>query len=84
MELQLYEIRCIYCKRIHRSPYFDEVEERILACRDEAPEWQKGRLETWEDPNNRPITVESVALCGDLDSEALAERAYLTGLAGGP
>lgn len=66
------------------SPFFDEVEEEILACRDRAPEWQKGRLETWEQPTIGPITVEAAALCGNVDSADTLERAYLAGLAGGP
>ena len=71
-EALLYEIRCIFCKRIHRSFFFDEIEEQILACRDRAAEWQKGRLDTWENPTITPITVESAALCGDMDSTAVA------------
>jgi hypothetical protein len=57
----IYVVRCIFCKSEHRSPWFDVLEEEILDCRDRAPEWQKGRLERWEDPAIKPVTVEMVA-----------------------
>lgn len=53
----VYEIRCIFCKHIHRSEFFDEVEDGILECRDRAEEWRKGRLATWHDPMLLPKEV---------------------------
>ena len=66
----MYEIRCIFCKRIHRSEFFDEIEEEILSCRDRAPEWQKGRLDTYEDPHLKPISPESTAYAAESTSYA--------------
>lgn len=55
----MYEIRCIFCKRMHRSEFFDDIEEEILRCRDTAPGWQKGLLSEFEE--SRIITVETAA-----------------------
>ncbi len=40
---------CPFCKRTHRSPYVDELEEAVMACRDKAPLEDRGILEEWED-----------------------------------
>lgn len=61
---QLYEIRCLFCKRIHRSPFFDEIEDEILRCRDEAPHWQKGNLDEFEDRGIPPVSPETEARAG--------------------
>ena len=45
-----YQIRCAWCKLIHTSDFYDEIEESILLCRDRSPEWAKGTLATWTDP----------------------------------
>lgn len=40
----MYEVRCIFCGRDHRSEFYDELEEQILACREEATAAAKGLL----------------------------------------
>ena len=49
-----YEVHCIFCRRTHRSEFFDEIEDGILACRETAPEWKRGDMAT-EEPT---MTVE--------------------------
>jgi hypothetical protein len=60
----VYRIRCLFCKRDHVSPYFDEIEEEILACRDRAPDWQRGDLAGFKDPGMRPVSPETEARAG--------------------
>ena len=53
-----YEVRCIFCKSLHRSEWFDEIEESILACRDRAADWQRGLLKDF--PNDTaPVKLEA-------------------------
>ena len=53
-----YEVRCIFCKSLHRSEWFDEIEEGILACRDRAADWQRGLLKDF--PNDTaPVKLEA-------------------------
>src|SRR3972149_10249780 len=53
-----YEVRCIFCKSLHRSEWFDESEEAILACRDRAADWQRGLLKDF--PNDTaPVKLEA-------------------------
>lgn len=67
-----YEIRCIFCKSIHKGPYFDVIEEEIMRCRETAAEWQKGLLDNWEQPDVRPVSPETEARAG-LDGVASGE-----------
>lgn len=46
----MYEVRCVWCKEVHRSEFYDEIEDGILLCRDRSPEWAKGTLAKWTDP----------------------------------
>jgi hypothetical protein len=55
----MYEVRCIFCRETHRSEFFDEIEEQILACRDAAPEWKRGSLQSYKDPGMKPISTET-------------------------
>lgn len=70
-----YTVRCIFCKREHLSEFFDEIEEQILACRDRAPDWQRGRLATWPGPDP-VITVEREAQVAGLAMREYAESFY--------
>lgn len=60
----IYRVKCLFCAREHVSPYFDQIEEEILACRDRAPEWKRGSLAAFEDPVMRPVSVEMEARAG--------------------
>ena len=40
---------CPFCGRTHQSPYVDELEESVLACRDKALPKDRGSLDGWED-----------------------------------
>lgn len=62
----MYEIRCIFCKRMHRSEFFDEIEEQILECRNTAPEWQKGLLVTFKDPHLTPTSPEIASMADSM------------------
>jgi hypothetical protein len=53
-----YEIRCIFCKTIHRSEFFDEIEESILLCRDRASDWQRGLLKDFP-YDTAPVKLEA-------------------------
>jgi hypothetical protein len=53
----IYEQRCDFCKQVHRSEFFDEVEETILRCRDAAPGSEKGLLVDFSG-DTHPIRVE--------------------------
>ncbi len=64
----MYEVRCFFCKRVHASEFFDEIEEQILACRDQAPGWQKGTVDGLRQ------RVEAMSCAGEPD-RARAERA---------
>ena len=47
---------CPFCKRTHRSPYVDELEEAVMACRERVRPDDRGSLETWEDPGSWPVS----------------------------
>lgn len=62
LELIRYKVRCVFCRREHESEYWDDLDAEILRCRDEAPAWKRGDLESYEDPLLRPISPETSAL----------------------
>ena len=49
-----FSIPCFFCYQTHESPYWDEVEEAILACRERhrkengPEEWEEGSTITCE------------------------------------
>ncbi len=47
---------CPFCSRTHRSPYIDELEEAVLACRDKLPLEDRGSLDGWEDLGRWPVS----------------------------
>ena len=49
---------CPFCGYTHSSPYADELEEMVLACREHASPEQRGSLEAWEDRDTTPIRPE--------------------------
>jgi hypothetical protein len=51
-------VRCIFCKNIHRSEFFDEIEEGILRCRDVASDFQKGLLRDFPH-DTTPVKLEA-------------------------
>ena len=54
---------CPFCGRTHRSPYVDELEEDVMACRAKAPPWDRGSLDAWEDLGCWPVS-EIEVFCG--------------------
>lgn len=61
----MFTVRCYYCKREHLSEFWDELEDGLLKCRDEAPHWQKGLLSEFEE--SHIITVETAASINNED-----------------
>lgn len=62
----MYEVTCVFCKQLHRSEFFDELEETILACRDRAPIQERGLIEAYQDPGIKPISPEVEAYANGL------------------
>ncbi len=54
---------CPFCRRTHRSPYVDVLEEVVLACRAKVPPGERGCLDVWEDLGCWPVS-EVDAFCG--------------------
>lgn len=73
----MYEIRCIFCKSLHRSEFFDEIEDSIMCCRDRAPDFAKGMLKDYSE-NTQPIPVEQSILIAE--AEARREEAWALGV----
>lgn len=40
---------CPFCGMTHRSPFIDELEEKVLECRGKARPDNRGNLDTWKD-----------------------------------
>lgn len=40
-----YVVKCYFCHHEHVSPYWDEIEEGIMACRELSPGWRQGKLD---------------------------------------
>lgn len=78
--LPLFVVRCLFCKREHRSFYWDELEAGIMACRDQAPEWQKGLLADF--PDDGHTSTRSVEEQLYLDACARGEHYSVGGIAG--
>jgi hypothetical protein len=49
---------CPFCGFAHSSPYVDELEAAVLACREQAPPDQRGTLKTWGDRETSPTRPE--------------------------
>ncbi len=47
---------CPFCNRTHRSPYVDELEEAVMACREKVSPEDRGLLDAWEDLGRWPIS----------------------------
>ncbi len=54
---------CPFCRRTHRSPYVDVLEDGVMACRAKAPPWKRGSLDAWVDLGLWPVS-EIEAFCG--------------------
>ncbi len=55
---------CPFCRRTHKSPYVDELERAVLACREKAALEDRGSLEAWEGRDTFPVLCEIEAFCG--------------------
>ena len=44
----MYEVRCIFCALIHRSEFWEEVENGIMRCRETAPGYKRGDLRDFQ------------------------------------
>ncbi len=49
---------CPFCGRRHRSPYVDELEAAVMACRDRLTPKYRGSLEAWDMRDTLPIPPE--------------------------
>ncbi len=47
---------CPFCGRAHRSPYVDELEEAVLACRAKNAPEDRGSLDEWKDLGRWPVS----------------------------
>lgn len=43
-----YEHMCFWCKSLLVTPYYDEIEEHVMRCRENAPDWQRGDLSSYK------------------------------------
>lgn len=55
---------CPFCGRTHRSPYADELEAAVMACRERAAPEDRGSLEAWQGRDTSPVLCEIEAFCG--------------------
>jgi hypothetical protein len=49
---------CPFCGNLHRSPYVDELEASVMACRDRVAPEARGSLEEWHDRDTIPVRPE--------------------------
>ena len=49
---------CPFCGAMHTSPYVDELEAKVMACREKVPLISRGTLETWDDRDSAPVPPE--------------------------
>ena len=47
---------CPFCRRTHQSPYVDELEEAVLACRAKTAPEDRGSLDEWKDLGRWPVS----------------------------
>lgn len=51
-------VDCPFCQLTHVSPFIDELEEQVMACRAAAHPDKRGTLEAWGDQNTIPVRVD--------------------------
>ncbi len=49
---------CPFCMGIHKSPYADELEAEVMACREKVSPTLRGSLEAWGDRETIPVPPE--------------------------
>ena len=57
---------CPFCGATHCSPYVDELEAMVLACRDRAAPDRRGTLAAWGDRETLPARPEMEAFSAPL------------------
>ena len=56
-ELLMYR-ECPFCGATHSSPYIDELEGIVMACRDRAAPDRRGTLASWGERETLPVRPE--------------------------
>jgi hypothetical protein len=52
---------CPFCGTTHRSPFVDELETVVLACRERARPEDRGSLDAWVGHDTLPVRSETEA-----------------------
>lgn len=52
---------CPFCGSLHESPYVDELEAAVMACREKTTPDRRGTLEAWGDRETLPVRPEAEA-----------------------
>lgn len=58
VELLIYYRECPFCGVTHSSPYVDELEGIVMACRERAAPDKRGTLAAWGDRETLPVRPE--------------------------
>ena len=52
---------CPFCGSLHVSPYVDELEALVMACREKVAPDRRGTLDAWGDRDTLPVRPEAEA-----------------------
>ncbi len=55
---------CPFCGGVHSSPYVDELEAAVMACRERAAPTERGSVDAWKDLDTWPVPADVEAFCG--------------------